>query len=69
MRQRKSITRAIAVQLSPAFVKKLDALAVRSGMSRHKYMIRVLERAVEHEVVVNESYEFSDNSSSKSVAS
>ena len=68
MRQRKSVTRAIAVQLPPVFVKKLDELAERSGMSRHKYMIRVLERAVVNEVVVSESVEFSDKASSKMAA-
>ncbi|MFM8683245.1 MAG: ribbon-helix-helix protein, CopG family, partial [Chthoniobacterales bacterium] len=39
-------TRAIAVQLTPQTVKRLDQLAARSGMSRHSYMILVLERAV-----------------------
>ena len=53
-------TRAIAVQLTPQTVKKLDQLAERSGMSRHRYMIVVLERAVKTNVVVREQLAFSD---------
>ena len=53
-------TRAIAVQLAPQTVKKLDQLAERSGMSRHRYMIVVLERAVKANVVVREQLAFSD---------
>ena len=53
-------TRAIAVQLTPQTVKKLDQLAVRSGMSRHRYMILVLERAVRNSVVLREAVAFSD---------
>jgi predicted transcriptional regulator len=53
-------TRAIAVQLAPQTVKKLDQLAERSGMSRHRYMIVVLERAVRTNVVVREELAFSD---------
>jgi hypothetical protein len=68
MSQRKPITRAIAVQLSPGFVRKLDELAVRSGMSRHRYMIHVLERAVVNRVVVSESVEFSDEQPPKKKA-
>jgi predicted transcriptional regulator len=53
-------TRAIAVQLAPQTVKKLGQLAERSGMSRHRYMIVVLERAVRTNVVVREELAFSD---------
>ena len=53
-------TRAIAVQLTPLTVKKLDQLAARSGMSRHRYMILVLERAVRNSVVLREAVAFSD---------
>lgn len=53
-------TRAIAVQLTPQTVKKLDQLAERSGMSRHRYMILVLERAVRNSVVLREAIAFSD---------
>lgn len=53
-------TRAIAVQLTPQAVKKLDQLAARSKMSRHRYMILVLERAVKNNVVLCEAVAFSD---------
>jgi len=53
-------TRAIAVQLTPQTVKRLDELAERSKMSRHRYMILVLERAVKNSVVVREEVAFSD---------
>ena len=53
-------TRAIAVQLSPQTVKKLDELADKSGMSRHRYMILILERAVKANVTVREQIAFSN---------
>lgn len=53
-------TRAIAVQLTPQTINRLDQLAERSGMSRHRYMIVVLERAVKTSVVVREQLAFSD---------
>ncbi len=53
-------TRAIAVQLAPQTVKRLDELAARSKMSRHRYMILVLERAVKNSVVLREAVAFSD---------
>jgi predicted transcriptional regulator len=52
-------SRAIAVQLTPETVKKLDDLAERSGMSRHRYMILILERAIKAEVVISEQVAFS----------
>ena len=53
-------TRAIAVQLSPQTVKRLDELAANSGMSRHRYMILILERAVKANVTVREEVAFSN---------
>jgi predicted transcriptional regulator len=53
-------TRAIAVQLSPQTVKRLDELAATSRMSRHRYMILILERAVKANVVVREEVAFSN---------
>ncbi|MFM8809024.1 MAG: hypothetical protein ACKOJB_09035 [Chthoniobacterales bacterium] len=48
------------MQLTPQTVKRLDQLAARSGMSRHRYMILVLERAVRNSVVLREEVAFSD---------
>lgn len=53
-------TRAIAVQLTPQTVKRLDELAEKSGMSRHRYMILILERAVNANVTVREEVAFSN---------
>ena len=48
------------MQLTPQTVKRLDELAARSKMSRHRYMILVLERAVKNSVVLREAVAFSD---------
>ena len=53
-------TRAIAVQLPPQTIKRLDELAEASGMSRHRYMILILERAVKANVTVREQVAFSN---------
>lgn len=53
-------TRAIAVQLTPQTIKRLDELAARSGISRHRYMILILERAVAASVTVREEVAFSN---------
>ena len=53
-------TRAIAVQLPPQTIKRLDELAEASGMSRHRYMILILERAVKANVTVCEQVAFSN---------
>lgn len=53
-------TRAIAVQLTPKTIKRLDDLAERSGMSRHRYMILILERAIRANVTVREEVAFSN---------
>ena len=53
-------TRAIAVQLTPQTIKRLDELAEASGMSRHRYMILILERATKANVTVREQLAFSN---------
>lgn len=53
-------TRAIAVQLTPLMVRRLDELATKSQMSRHRYMILVLERAAAREMVLSQGVAFSD---------
>lgn len=53
-------TRAIAVQLTPQTIKRLDELAEASGMSRHRYMILILERAIKANVTVREQLAFSN---------
>ena len=41
-------------------VEKMDRLAAKSEMSRHRYMVLVLERAVESKLVLSEQIAFSD---------
>jgi len=53
-------TRPIAVQLDLTTIKRLDELAARSGISRHRYMILILERAIKAEVTVREEVAFSN---------
>jgi predicted transcriptional regulator len=53
-------TRPIAVQLDVKTIKRLDDLAARSGISRHRYMILILERAIKAEVTVREEVAFSN---------
>ncbi|MEX1111814.1 MAG: ribbon-helix-helix protein, CopG family, partial [Chthoniobacterales bacterium] len=48
-------TRAIAVQLTPQTIKRLDELAAKSGMSRHRYMILILERGLSNSFSVKVS--------------
>jgi len=57
--KKSSTTRAIAVQLPAHTIKKLDVLAQQSGMTRHRYMILVLERAIEKELTLRETVQFS----------
>ena len=46
--------------MTPQTIKRLDELAEKSGMSRHRYMILILERAVKANVTVREEVAFSN---------
>ena len=52
--------RPIAVQLTRQTIEGLDRLAARSDMTRHRYMILILERAIKADVVVREQLAFSN---------
>jgi predicted transcriptional regulator len=52
-------TRAIAVQLNREVIDHLDGLAQRSSMSRHRYMILLLRRAIRTDLVIKEEAIFS----------
>ena len=41
-------------------VQQLDKLAAKSGLTRHRYMIRVLEEVVSKDVLVRESTNFTE---------
>jgi hypothetical protein len=46
-------------------VKRLDSLAAKSGMTRHRYMSLVLDRAMNSGLVVKESVEYAESSPRK----
>ena len=52
--------RPVTVRLTPKEVKRLDALAEQSGMTRHRYMSLVLERAMRSGLVVRETVEYTE---------
>ena len=51
----------VTVRLTAKEVKRLDALAARSGMSRHRYMSFVLERAMRTGLVVTQRADFAES--------
>jgi predicted transcriptional regulator len=52
----------VTVRLSAKEVKRLDALAAKSGMTRHRYMSFVLDRAMNSGLVVKESVQYAESS-------
>jgi predicted DNA binding CopG/RHH family protein len=51
----------VTVRLTAKEVKRLDALAAKSGMTRHRYMSFVLERAMQTGLVVKEVVQFAES--------
>ena len=52
----------VTVRLTAKEVKRLDALAAKSGMTRHRYMSFVLNRAMNSGLVVKESVQYAESS-------
>jgi hypothetical protein len=52
----------VTVRLTAKEVKRLDALAEKSGMTRHRYMSFVLDRAMNSGLVVKESVQYAESS-------
>jgi hypothetical protein len=52
----------VTVRLTAKEVKRLDALAAKSGMTRHRYMSFVLDRAMNSGLVVKEKVEYAESS-------
>ncbi len=52
----------VTVRLTAKEVKRLDALAAKSGMTRHRYMSFVLDRAMSSGLVVKESVQYAESS-------
>ena len=53
--------RPVTVRLTAKEVKRLDSLAAKSGMTRHRYMSFVLDRAMQTGLVVKERVDFSQS--------
>jgi predicted DNA binding CopG/RHH family protein len=53
----------VTVRLTAKEVKRLDALAAKSGMTRHRYMSFVLDRAMASGLVVKEKVEYAESAS------
>jgi len=52
--------RAMSVVLKPELMAKLDELAHRSGMKRHRYAINILEQAVAKEIILRQKLVMSE---------
>jgi predicted DNA binding CopG/RHH family protein len=63
MKQITDTGRPVTVRLTAKEVKRLDALAAKSGMTRHRYMNFVLDRAMQTGLVVKEKVEFLESAS------
>jgi len=63
MKQATDTGRPVTVRLTAKEVKRLDALAAKSGMTRHRYMSFVLDRAMETGLVVKERVEYAESAS------
>jgi len=50
----------VTVRLTAKEVKRLDVLAAKSGMTRHRYMSFILERAMQTGLVVKERVDFTE---------
>ena len=55
--------RPVTVRLTGKEVKRLDALAAKSGMTRHRYMSFVLDRAMKSGLVVRETVQYAESTS------
>ncbi len=60
--------RPVTVRLTSREVKRLDALAAKSGMTRHRYMSFVLDRAMQTGLVVKERVDFTESHPDKVAA-
>jgi predicted transcriptional regulator len=58
----------VTVRLTAKEVKRLDALAAKSGMTRHRYMSFVLDRAMNSGLVVKESVQYAESSPLREVS-
>ena len=63
MPAKSDIAKPVTVRLTSKEVKRLDALAAKSDMTRHRYMSFVLDRAMQSGLVVKEKVEYAESAS------
>jgi predicted transcriptional regulator len=61
MTAKSDTAKPVTVRLTAKAVKRLDALAAKSDMTRHRYMSFVLERAMQSGLVVKEKAEYAES--------
>lgn len=64
MNPQTNLARPVTVRLTAKEVIQLDELAAQSGMTRHRYMSFVLERAMKTKLVVRETIEYAETDAS-----
>lgn len=62
MTEKPDTAKPVTVRLTAKEVKRLDALAAKSGMTRHRYMSFILDRAMKSGLVVKETVEYTETS-------
>ncbi len=60
MTEKTDTAKPVTVRLTAKEVKRLDALAAKSDMTRHRYMSFVLERAMKSGLIVKETVEYTE---------
>ena len=60
MNPESNLAKPVTVRLTAKEVRELDELAAQSGMTRHRYMSFVLERAMNTRLVVKETIEYAE---------
>lgn len=60
MNTKTNSAKPVTVRLTAKEVKRLDELAAQSGMTRHKYMSFVLDRAMKCGMVMKETIEYAE---------
>jgi predicted transcriptional regulator len=62
MTTKSDAAKPVTVRLTAKEVKRLDALAAKSDMTRHRYMSFVLDRAMQSGLVMKEKVEYAESS-------
>ena len=62
MTTKSDAAKPVTVRLTAKEVKRLDGLAAKSDMTRHRYMSFVLDRAMQSGLVMKEKVEYAESS-------